>query len=145
MQVWNCCAQVTGNTGSKRLPKNRHRGTIAQLCRAISSQVRHVSTVEKKLVKQQCLPYMSSQYDELRPSSGWDLLALIQLIPSDYYSVREKILTVVPCTPKFSKFPRMASSSWLVVALMMWASSADGRSGSILCQLASASAGYVWV
>jgi len=27
--------------------KNRHLGTIAQLCRAESSQLRHVSTVEK--------------------------------------------------------------------------------------------------
>jgi len=37
-------------------PKNRHLGTIAQLRRAISSQVRHVSTIGKKLVKQECLP-----------------------------------------------------------------------------------------
>jgi len=29
----------------------------------------------EKLVKQQCLPHMSSQYGELRPTSGWDLLA----------------------------------------------------------------------
>ena len=39
--------------------KNRHFGTIAQLCRAISSQLRHVSTIGKKLVKQQYLRYMS--------------------------------------------------------------------------------------
>ena len=30
--------------------KNRHFGTIAQLCRAISSEIRHVSTIEEKLV-----------------------------------------------------------------------------------------------
>ena len=29
-------------------PKSRHLGTIAQLCRAISSQLRHVSTIGKK-------------------------------------------------------------------------------------------------
>ena len=51
-------------------PKNRHMATIAQLCRAISSHLRHVSTTGKKLVKQQCLPHMSSQYGELRPTSG---------------------------------------------------------------------------
>jgi len=28
--------------------QNRHLGTIAQLCRAISSQLRHVSTIGKK-------------------------------------------------------------------------------------------------
>jgi len=30
---------------------------------------------EIKLVKQQCLPHMSSQYRELWPTGGWDLLA----------------------------------------------------------------------
>jgi len=37
-------------------PKIRHLGTIAQICRAISSQLWHVSAIGKKLVKQQCLP-----------------------------------------------------------------------------------------
>jgi len=39
---------------------------------AISSQLRHVSTIGKKLVKQQYLPHRSLQYGELRPTSGWD-------------------------------------------------------------------------
>ena len=39
--------------------KNRNLCTIAQLCRAISSQLRHVSTIGKKLVKQQYLLYIS--------------------------------------------------------------------------------------
>jgi len=46
------------NTGRKKVAKNRHLGTIAQLCRAISSQLRHVSTMGKKLVKQQCPPHV---------------------------------------------------------------------------------------
>jgi len=58
-----------------RTQKIRHLGTIAQLCRAISLQLRHVSTIGKKLVKQQCLSHTSLQYDEPRPTSGWDLLA----------------------------------------------------------------------
>jgi len=57
---------------TQKVTKNRHLGTIAH-CRAISSQLRHVSTIGKKLVKQQYLPHMSSQYGELRPTSGWDL------------------------------------------------------------------------
>ena len=57
---------------AKKSPKSRHRRTIVQLCRAISSQLRHVLTIEKKLVKQQYLLQMSPQYDELRPTSGWD-------------------------------------------------------------------------
>jgi len=34
----------------KKSPKLRHLGTIAQLCRSISSQRRHVSTIGKKLL-----------------------------------------------------------------------------------------------
>jgi len=55
--------------------KNRHLDTIAQLCPAISSQLKHVSTIGNKLVKQQYLLHVSPQYGELRPTSGWDLLA----------------------------------------------------------------------
>jgi len=41
-------------------------------CRAISSQLRHVSTIGKTLVKQQYLPHRSLQYGEVRPTSGSD-------------------------------------------------------------------------
>jgi len=51
-----CCMRLAENTGRKTVAKNRHLGTIAQLCRAISSQLRHVSTIGKKLVKQQYDP-----------------------------------------------------------------------------------------
>ena len=37
----------------KKSQKIRRLGTIAQLCRAISSQLRHVSKIGKELVKQQ--------------------------------------------------------------------------------------------
>ena len=43
-----CCTRLAGNTGRKKVAKNRHLGTIAQLWRAISLQVRHVSTIGKK-------------------------------------------------------------------------------------------------
>jgi len=45
-----CCTRLAGNARPKKLPKIRHLGTIAQLCRAISSQLRHVSTIGKKLL-----------------------------------------------------------------------------------------------
>ena len=54
-----------------QVTKNRHLCTIVQLCRAISSQLRHVSTIRKKHVKQQYVLHMSPQYGELRPTSGW--------------------------------------------------------------------------
>jgi len=41
---------AVGNTGRKKSPKSRHLGTIPQLCRAISSQLRHVSTIGKNLL-----------------------------------------------------------------------------------------------
>jgi len=40
---------------------------IAQRCRVITSQLWHVSTIEKKLVKQQYLLHVYSQYGELGP------------------------------------------------------------------------------
>jgi len=66
-----CCTRLAENTVRKKVAKNRHLGTIAQLCRAISSQLRHVLTIEKKLLSSN----MSSdvpQYGELRPTSGRD-------------------------------------------------------------------------
>ena len=40
--------RLAENTGCKKVAKNRHLSTIAQLCWAISSQLRHVSTIGKK-------------------------------------------------------------------------------------------------
>jgi len=54
-----CCMRLAGNAGPKKVAKNRHLSTIAQLCRAIYSQLRHVSTIGKKIFKQQYLLYMS--------------------------------------------------------------------------------------
>jgi len=48
-----CCLLEISDTN------NRHFGTIVQLCRAISSELRHVSTIGKKHVKQQYLLHMS--------------------------------------------------------------------------------------
>jgi len=45
-----CCTLLSENTGHKNDPKNRHLGTTAQLCRAVSSQLRHVSTIGKNLL-----------------------------------------------------------------------------------------------
>jgi len=43
-----CSALLAENTGRKKVAKNRHLGTIAQPCRAVSSQLRHISTIWKK-------------------------------------------------------------------------------------------------
>jgi len=65
-----CFMRLAENTARKKVAKNCHLGTIAQLCWAISLQLRHVSTIGKKLVKQQYVLQMSQQYGELRPTSG---------------------------------------------------------------------------
>jgi len=64
------CTGLAAKTGRKNDAKNRHLRTIAQLCQAVSSQLRHVLTIGKKLVKQQYLLHMSPQYGELRPTKG---------------------------------------------------------------------------
>jgi len=69
MQVWNV---LHAARWKYRMQKNRHLHTITQLCRVISSQLRQVSTIGKKIVKQQYLLHTSLQYGELQPTSGWD-------------------------------------------------------------------------
>jgi len=56
MQVWNVLHAARWKCRPKTSPKICHLCTIAQLCRAIASQLRHVSTIGKKRVKQQYLP-----------------------------------------------------------------------------------------
>jgi len=52
-----CRTQLAGNAGCKSL-KIRHLSTIAQLCPAISSQLRHLSTIGKKLLNSNISPHV---------------------------------------------------------------------------------------
>ena len=75
MQVWNlmhaaCRKHRTQRSRQKSL-SGHHRTTLSGY---IFATKRHVSTIGKKLVKQQCAVHMSPQYGELRPTSGWDRL-----------------------------------------------------------------------
>jgi len=51
-----CCTWLAENTGRKKSPSR----TIAQFCRAISLQLRHVPTIRKILVKHQYHLHTSS-------------------------------------------------------------------------------------
>ena len=51
-----CCTRLAANAGPKRVAKNRHLGTIAQLCRAISSHLRHVSIIGKNMLSSNISP-----------------------------------------------------------------------------------------
>jgi len=86
-----------------RDPKSRHLGTIAQLCRAISLQLRHVSTIGKKLVEQQCLLRMLSSYTNF----PYRLFVRINPLPSksrlrccDRYIRCHRLLAVKPLSPR---------------------------------------------
>jgi len=72
MQIWNAVHAAGWKYRTEKSSKIRYLRTIVQLSRAISSQLRHMSTIGKKLVKQQYLPHMSAQYGEVKPTSGWD-------------------------------------------------------------------------
>jgi len=50
MRSETCCTRFAEDTVRKKSPKIRHLRTIAQLCRALSLQLRHVSTIGKKLL-----------------------------------------------------------------------------------------------
>jgi len=74
-------------TGRKKVAKNRHLGTIAQLRRAISSQLRHVSTTGKKLVKQQYLLHMPYNMVNFSPLVA-EILSLVWGTPGNFNGFR---------------------------------------------------------
>jgi len=101
MQVWNVLQVARWNTGCKVLPSAHHRTSF----RAISSQLRHISAIGKK-VKQQSLLNMSSQYGDLRPTNGWDRLASLGH-PSIFHRVSRLGFITAPtslngCQPNFA-------------------------------------------
>ena len=65
------------NTGRKKLPKICHLRTIAQLCWAISSQLRHVSTIGKKYLLNSNIsltcPHNMANFGPLTAEIGWQV------------------------------------------------------------------------
>ena len=82
-----CCTRLAANTGRKKVAKNRHLGTIAQLCPDISSQLRHVSTIGKKLVKQQHLLHMSHNMVNFGPLAA-EIVSLVWGTPANFNGFR---------------------------------------------------------
>jgi len=83
-----CCTRLTGNTGCKNdAKKNRHLRTIAQLCRAISSQLRHASTIGKNLLSSNIsitCPYNTVNVGPLAA----DIFSLVWGIPANFNGFR---------------------------------------------------------
>jgi len=83
-----CSTRLAENTGRKNDSKNHHLGTIPQLCQAISSQLRHVSTIGKKLL-------LSSNISPTCPYSMVDfgplvaeIISLVWGIPANFNAIR---------------------------------------------------------
>jgi len=64
---WKCRTEKI----AKNSPSGQHHTTLPGFIFATKARIDNW----KKLVKQQCLPHMSSQHGKLRPTSGWDRLA----------------------------------------------------------------------
>jgi len=65
-----CCTRPAENTGRKNLPSAHHRTTLSGYVFAPKACIDNW----KKVIKQQYLPDMSSQYGELQPTNaeiGW--------------------------------------------------------------------------
>jgi len=59
MQVWNVPHAARWKYRTQKIAKNLNLGTTTQFCRAIFSELRHISTIGKKLVKEQYLLHTS--------------------------------------------------------------------------------------
>jgi len=81
-----CCTRLVENTGRKKSPKIRNLRTVAQLCRAISLQLRHMSTIGKKLAKQQYLHHVFSQCVNFDPLAA-EIGSLVWGTPANFNGI----------------------------------------------------------
>jgi len=74
MQVWNVLRAARWKYRTHKSRQNRHLGTIEQLCRAIPSQLRHISTIGKKLLSSNTsctCPHNMANFGSLTAEIGW--------------------------------------------------------------------------
>jgi len=82
-----CCSRLAANTGRKKVAKNRHLGPIAQLCRAISSQLRHISTIGKKLLSSHISSTCPQNMVNFGPLAA-EIVALVWGTPANFNGFR---------------------------------------------------------
>jgi len=82
-----CCARLDENTGCKKVAKNRHLGTIAQICRAISSQLRHVSTIGKNLLSSNISSTCHHNMVNFGPLAA-EIVSLVWFTPANFNGFR---------------------------------------------------------
>jgi len=78
-----CCTRFARNTGGKNYAKNRHLRTIAQLCGAISSQLRYVSTIGKKLLSSNTSPTCPYNMVNFGPLAA-EIVSLVWGTPANF-------------------------------------------------------------
>jgi len=79
--------RLAANTGRKKVAKNRHLGTIAQLCRAISSQLRHISTIGKKLLSSNISSTCPHNMVNFGPLAA-EIISLVSGTPANFNGFR---------------------------------------------------------
>jgi len=82
-----CCARLAENTARKKSPISRHLGTIPQLCRAIFSQLRHVSTIGKNLLSSNISSTCPHNLVNFGPLAT-DIVSLVWSTPANFNGFR---------------------------------------------------------
>jgi len=82
-----CCTRLAGNTGHKNDAKNRHLRTIAQLCWAISSQLRHVSAIGINLLSSNISPTCPYNMVKFGPLMA-EIVSLVWGTPANFNEFR---------------------------------------------------------
>ena len=74
VQIYSACLKCAARSSMEmQVPKNCHMGTIAEICRAVSSQLRHISTIGKNLLNSNVsptCPYNMVNFDPLGTEIG---------------------------------------------------------------------------
>jgi len=78
-----CCIRLAANAGPKKVAKNRHLGTIAQLCPAISLQLRHVLTIGKNFLSSNISPTCPHNMVNFGPLAA-EILSLVWGTPGTF-------------------------------------------------------------
>jgi len=116
VEVWNV---LLAARWKYRTQKSRQKSpTIAQLCRAISSQLRHISTIGKNLLSSNMSSRCPPQYGELRPSGGWDRFGSLghpyefQRVLRLVWRVRGKVIRSVLCNIVWNNCAQCNAHTW---------------------------------
>ena len=110
-----CCTRLADNTGVKNSPKNsptaHHRTTLSGCI--VATKALFCIDNRKNTFRQQYLLHMSSQYGELRPTNGWDRLAILGY-PSNFQRVWRVGFVTAPTSLNGGQpnFARCLTVSW---------------------------------